>query len=145
MGVNLSKLWEIAEDRGTWCAAVQRAGYDLGTDQQQPRFCLASDAPLAFKHLSAWGQVTASQFLCMLEECTHVHVTAMSWGSAWSALLLFPYHLLSQGQGIQGWTKRWSVSQHRIATRARSQPWWVTESPGEIRQNAATGTTPSLQ
>ena len=42
----------------------QRAGYDLGTDQQQPRLCLASNAPLVVKRLSAWGQVTASQSLC---------------------------------------------------------------------------------
>ena len=59
----------------------QRAGYDLGTDQQQPRFCLASNAPLVFKRLSAWGQVTASQSLCTggMYSCSlHRHVMRVS-------------------------------------------------------------------
>ena len=36
--MNLSKLWEIVEDRGTWHASVhgsQRLGYYLVTEQQQ--------------------------------------------------------------------------------------------------------------
>ena len=36
--MNLSKLWEIVEDRGTWHAAVtglQSVGHDLATKQQQ--------------------------------------------------------------------------------------------------------------
>ena len=38
MAMNLSKLWEIVEDRGAWCATVhglQRAGHDLVTEKQQ--------------------------------------------------------------------------------------------------------------
>ena len=38
MDRNLSKLWEIVEDRGTWHAAVtglQSVGHDLATKQQQ--------------------------------------------------------------------------------------------------------------
>ena len=40
MHMNLSKLWDIVEDRGDWCAAVQsmgsqRVGHDLATEQQQ--------------------------------------------------------------------------------------------------------------
>ena len=36
--MNLSKLWEIAADRGAWPAAVtglQSVGHDLATKQQQ--------------------------------------------------------------------------------------------------------------
>ena len=36
--MNLSKLWEIVKDRGTWHAAVhglQRDGHNLATEQQQ--------------------------------------------------------------------------------------------------------------
>ena len=36
MNMNLSKLQEIVEDRGAWCAAVyvlQRFRHDLGTEQ----------------------------------------------------------------------------------------------------------------
>ena len=40
MHMDLSKLWDILEDRGDWCAAVQsmgsqRVGHDLSTEQQQ--------------------------------------------------------------------------------------------------------------
>ena len=38
--VNLSKLWEIVEDRGAWRAAVhglQRAGHNLATEQQRTK------------------------------------------------------------------------------------------------------------
>ena len=38
MAMNLSKLWEIVEDRGTWRAAlygVTRVRHDLATEQQQ--------------------------------------------------------------------------------------------------------------
>ena len=38
MNMNLSKLWEIVEDRGAWHAAVhglQRVRHDLVTEQQQ--------------------------------------------------------------------------------------------------------------
>jgi len=38
MAMNLSKLWEIVEDRGTWHAAlygVTRVRHDLATEQQQ--------------------------------------------------------------------------------------------------------------
>ena len=38
MDMNMSKLWEIVEDRGAWHAAVhgvQRVGHDLATEQQQ--------------------------------------------------------------------------------------------------------------
>ena len=38
MDMNLSKLWEIVEDRGGWLATVyvlQRVGHDLTTEQQQ--------------------------------------------------------------------------------------------------------------
>ena len=38
MDMNMSKLWEIVEDRGAWHAAVhgvQREGHDLATEQQQ--------------------------------------------------------------------------------------------------------------
>ena len=36
--MNLSELWEIVEDRGTWCAAVlgsQRGGHNLVTEQHR--------------------------------------------------------------------------------------------------------------
>ena len=36
--MNLSELWEIVEDRGTWCAAVlgsQRVGHNLVTEQHR--------------------------------------------------------------------------------------------------------------
>ena len=40
MDMNLSKLWETVEDRGAWCAALnrtgsQRLGHDLASRQQQ--------------------------------------------------------------------------------------------------------------
>ena len=38
MDMNLSSLWEIAEDKGAWHAAVhgsQRVEHDLATEQQQ--------------------------------------------------------------------------------------------------------------
>ena len=35
--MNLSKLWEIGEDREAWHAAVQRVRHDLETEQQQLR------------------------------------------------------------------------------------------------------------
>ena len=38
MNMNLSKLWEIAEDRGAWCAPVHgviKRWTDLATEQQQ--------------------------------------------------------------------------------------------------------------
>ena len=40
MDINLSKLWEIVEDRGA-CdphyMGLHRVGYDLATEQQQPQ------------------------------------------------------------------------------------------------------------
>ena len=43
MDMNLSKLWEIVEERGARCAAihgVQRVRHDLATEQQQqPLHC----------------------------------------------------------------------------------------------------------
>ena len=36
--INVSKCWEIAEDRGAWCTVahgVQRVGHDLVPEQQQ--------------------------------------------------------------------------------------------------------------
>ena len=41
--MNLSKLWEIVEDRGTWRAAVHgghRVRHDLATEQQQQQLNL---------------------------------------------------------------------------------------------------------
>ena len=42
MDVDLSKLWEIVEDRGVWCAAVhgvaKRVIHNLATEQQQQEF-----------------------------------------------------------------------------------------------------------
>ena len=35
MDMNLSKLQEIVEDKGAWCATVHGVGHDLGTEQQQ--------------------------------------------------------------------------------------------------------------
>ena len=37
MDMNLSKLWEIVEDRGEFCATMrsQKVGHDLATDLQQ--------------------------------------------------------------------------------------------------------------
>ena len=38
MDMNLSKFWEILEDRGAWCAAVpgvSKSPDDLATEQQQ--------------------------------------------------------------------------------------------------------------
>ena len=44
MDVNLSKLWEIEEDRGVWCAAVhgvaKRVMHNLATEQQSARVLL---------------------------------------------------------------------------------------------------------
>ena len=39
--VNLSKLQEIVEDRGAWCAAVHEVtvGHDLVTEEQQSKVC----------------------------------------------------------------------------------------------------------
>ena len=40
MDMNLSKLWELVEDRGPWNAIVhevERVGYSLMTEQQQQR------------------------------------------------------------------------------------------------------------
>ena len=37
MDMNLSKLWEMVEDRGAWCAAsmgLQRVRHNLVTEQQ---------------------------------------------------------------------------------------------------------------
>ena len=41
MDVNLSKLQEIVEDRGAWCAAVHEVtvGHDLVTEEQQSKVC----------------------------------------------------------------------------------------------------------
>ena len=38
MDVNLSKLWEVVEDRGAWHAAIhgdKRIRHDLATEQQE--------------------------------------------------------------------------------------------------------------
>ena len=35
MNMSLSKLQEMVKNREAWCAAVQRAGHDLATEQQQ--------------------------------------------------------------------------------------------------------------
>ena len=43
LNVNLSKLWEIVEDRGAWCAAVhglQRVRHDLEAEQLTTILCL---------------------------------------------------------------------------------------------------------
>ena len=34
MDMNFGKLWEIVENRETWCAAVHGVGLDLPTEQQ---------------------------------------------------------------------------------------------------------------
>ena len=39
MNMNLSKLWEIEEDRGAWHASVHGIRHDLATEQQQQQIC----------------------------------------------------------------------------------------------------------
>ena len=46
MDMNLSKLWEIVEDRGAWCGksmGSQRVGHDFATEQQQQGILIAVD------------------------------------------------------------------------------------------------------
>ena len=50
--INLSKLWEIVEDRRVWHAAVhglQRVGHNLGTEKQQSKTVSTVWSPLFYR------------------------------------------------------------------------------------------------
>ena len=42
MNMSLSKLQEMVKNREAWCAAVQRAGHDLATEQNQQQLLVGS-------------------------------------------------------------------------------------------------------
>ena len=49
--MSLSKLWEIVKDREAWHAEfmeLQRAGHDLGTEQEQPTLIVSLDELCSF-------------------------------------------------------------------------------------------------
>ena len=65
MDVNLSKLWEMVEDRGAWCAVSmgsKRVGHDLGTEQQQQRRSVSGETDTdasEVRESGGWGSIEA--------------------------------------------------------------------------------------
>ena len=62
MDMNLSKLWEIVENRGAWCAAVCgiRLRHDLDTEQQQQQWL-----PWYYSTYLITAEWTLSGFPCL--------------------------------------------------------------------------------
>ena len=83
MDMNLSKLWEIVEDRGAWCASVrgaQRVRHDLVTEKQHGDGELGDQVPLGL--------------VCFLWVCCVKSSECANWSMPSLSLLLTAYSVI---------------------------------------------------
>ena len=85
MDMNLSKLWEMLEDRGAWGAAIHRVSTELDITQQLNNHHLIGHQRLLSRVPCALHQVLIS-FLFYIQWCVYVNPSLPTYPS--------PLHLL---------------------------------------------------